>query len=92
MLKVGKIYLYSCLDYFLLLYPDKKAADFASLSIAAPYIAGYFSEKIGKPVYSCDPLEPLLVLKVERRYYQVLIGNKKGWIIKEPRIRFKEIL
>jgi len=92
-LEVGK--LYSCSEYFLLLYPDKETASagaaFATSSTRAAALAVYWSEEFGKPVNYYNPQTPLLVLSVKEQYIQVLAGDKKGWIIYQGWLNIKEI-
>ena len=98
MLEVGK--LYSCSEYFLLLYPDKEAAariDIAALSADAPpaalsAAASGWSRELGKSVSYCDPETPLLVLSVKEQYIEVLAEDKKGWIINMDWLEIKEII
>ena len=104
MLKVGK--LYSCSEYYLLLYPDKAAARhaddsaFSCSSAAARWPgsttaavdAGYWSAKLDKSVSYCNPLTPLLVLNADNRYAEVLVGDKVVWIINEDWLELKEIV
>jgi hypothetical protein len=101
MLEVGK--LYSCSEYFLMFYPDKDTAAAASAALAttatdagttAPAAAAYASAwtmELGKPVSYCYPLTPLLVLSVDKKYVEVLAGDRKGWIINEDWLEIKEI-
>ena len=94
MLEVGK--LYSCSEYFLLLYPDKDTArtDFGAAERDLRYAAAdaaYWTRELGKPVSFCDPQTPLLVLSVKEEYIQVLAGDKVGWIINEDWLEIKDI-
>ena len=96
MLEVGK--LYSCSEYFLMLYPDKETA---ALSTAAgalaagvgPAAADYWNRKLQnqKPISYCNPLTPLLVLSVKEQYIEVLAGDKRGWIIYQGWLEIKDI-
>ena len=90
-LEVGK--LYSCSEYFLLLFPDKEAAT-CTVSTAAIDAAAYASawnRKLGKPVSYCNPKTPLLVLSVKEKYIEVLAGDKRGWIINMDWLEIKDI-
>ena len=87
-LEVGK--LYSCSEYFLLLYPDKETA--AAAARAAATAAAYWSKKFDEPVSYCNPLAPLLVLSVNEKYVEVLAGDKKGWIINMDWLNIQEIV
>lgn len=100
-LKIGK--LYSCSKYFLLLYPDKKTAaaevraarEAGSAARAAAFAAAtasYWSKRLGKSVSYCNPKTPLLVLAVEEKYIEVLVGDKRGWIINIDWSDIKEIV
>jgi len=95
MIEVGK--LYSCPEYFLLLYPDKDTAAprphaaVEALDHAAA-VAAYWTRELGKPVSSCDPETPLLVLSIKEEYIEVLAGDKKGWIINMDWLELKEIV
>jgi len=106
MLEVGK--LYSCSEYFLMLYPDKETATTpdAPISYVAVAVrrkravplstvamnAASWSKTFGKPVSFCDPETPLLVLSVKEEYIQVLAGDQKGWIINEDWLEIKELI
>ena len=103
MLKVGK--LYSCSEYFLLLFPDKDTAAAAVAALwqcttpapdASPIGAAYWTRelarKLGKPVNYCNPETPLLVLSVKEQYIEVLAGDHKGWIINMDWLELKEIV
>ena len=93
MLEVGK--LYSCSKYFLLLYPDKDTAsvvDHAATSSPDGRADAYWSKKFGKSVSYCNPKTPLLVLAVEEKYVEVLVGDKKGWIINMDWLNIQEII
>jgi len=104
-LEVGK--LYSCSEYFLLLFPDKETADLSTAAdppevaaavpatAAGAAIAGaYWNRKLQnqKPVSYCNPETPLLVLSVKEEYIQVLAGDKKGWIINMDWLDIGEII
>ena len=93
MIEVGK--LYSCSEYFLMLYPDKETAAgigaaFATSSTRAAAIALYWSE-FDKPVIYCNPETPLLILSADKEYVEVLVGDKRGWIIYQDWLKIKEI-
>jgi hypothetical protein len=92
MIEVGK--LYSCSKYFLLLYPDTDSASlaFEAGKISEPFHATYYwSKQFGKSVSYCNPKTPLLVLAVEEKYVEVLVGDKRGWIINIDWLEIKEI-
>lgn len=99
-LKIGK--LYSCKAYHLLLFPDMESAERTggrsvaakrSFTHAASAEAAYWTEKFKKPVRYCDPEAPLLVLSVKKEYYvEVLVGDKRGWIIKLDTLNIEEIV
>jgi hypothetical protein len=104
MIEVGK--LYSCSEYFLMLYPDKDTAAAAVPAAAAavpaaavpvahpeavPATAAYWSKKFDKPVSYCNPLTPLLVLSVKEQYIEVLAEDKRGWIINMDWLELKKI-
>ncbi len=92
MLEVGK--LYSCSEYFLLLYPDKDTAAIAlAITATADEAAAYWNRKLQnhKPVSYCNPLTPLLVLSVKEQYIEVLAGDHRGWIIYQGWLKIKEI-
>ena len=99
-IEVGK--LYSCSEYFLMLYPDKDTAADDALHAAAgrdadaAAKAAYWSKKFDKSVSYCDPKTPLLVLSVKEQYkeqyIEVLAGDKVGWIIYPDWLVLKEIV
>ena len=102
MLEVGK--LYSCSEYFLLLFPDKDTAAAAASSVSAAIdaadpgdaarTAAFWNRKLQnqKPVSYCNPKTPLLVLSVKEKYVEVLAGDKKGWIIYQGWLNIQEIV
>jgi hypothetical protein len=89
-LEVGK--LYSCSEYFLMLYPDKDTSAELNVARYAAVPAAYWSRELGKPVSYCNPLTPLLVLSVNEKYVEVLAEDKRGWIINEDWLELKEIV
>ena len=88
-IEVGK--LYRCSEYFLLLYPDKEAADRDAPSAAVDEAAAAWSRDLGKSVGYCNPETPLLVLSVKEQYIEVLAGDKVGWTVNEDWLNIKEI-
>lgn len=106
LVKVGK--LYSCEDYFLMLYPDQEAAFTAARAgtggapppsttgaaenAAAERAAGLWSNRLGKPVLYAKKNIPLLILNNREKYVEVLVGDKKGWIIYQDWLELKEIV
>ena len=104
MLQVGK--LYSCFEHFLLLFPCQETAGRPNvLRRSAGFIwaiqtssartaaaeAAYWTRELGKSVSCCNPQTPLLVLSVKEKFYEVLAGDRKGWIIVEDWLGIKEI-
>ena len=94
MLEVGKLYV--CEEHCLMLYPDPPAASPDFWSTAPPRRerqrdASYWSNRLGKPVSYAERNIPLLVLKAEEKFYEVLSGDKKGWIIYEDWLEIREI-
>lgn len=102
MLKVGKLYI--CEEYFLMFYPDPETAAggapftaprampvHRTSAPAARNDASYWSEQFGKPVSYAEKNIPLLVLNNKVNFYEVLVGNRKGWIIYKDFLNIKEI-
>ena len=94
MLVAGKLYV--CEEYFLMLYPDKKAAAGLRLrkSCAAEdgrWHAAFWSKRVGKPVSFIEKNIPILILNNEEEYIEVLAGDQKGWIIYVDRLNLKRI-
>lgn len=94
MLQVGK--LYSCFEYFLLLFPCQETAGLPDwFAVSDPHDAAveaaYWTRELGKSVSYCNPQTSLLVLSVEEKYIEVLAGDRKGWIIVEDWLELKEI-
>jgi hypothetical protein len=87
MLEVGK--LYSCSEYFIMLYPDRETAAsaaeghmIASDEVEPPVGAvAYWSRKLEKPVIYAEKNIPLLVLNTSDEYVEVLAGDQRGWAI-----------
>lgn len=98
-LEVGKLYV--CEKFHLMFYPDPDTAGAAACSDqpssadplgGLPFaLAAFWSKRFGKPVLFLDKNIPLLVLKAEEKFYEVLAGDKKGWIICEDWLEIKEI-
>ena len=88
MLEIGK--LYSCEEYFLMLYPDKDTAVEADEPTAA-FLAAYWTRRLGKPVSYLEKSTPILVLNMEKNFVEVLGGDRKGWIIIKDFLNIKEI-
>jgi hypothetical protein len=94
-IEVGKRY--SCSEYFLMFYPDKDTAAAyhgvcaEDARAAAVAVAAYWTRELGKPVSYCNPKTPLLVLSVDKKYVEVLAGDRKGWIINENWFELKKI-
>lgn len=104
MLEVGK--LYTCEKFHLLLYPDPDIAAVAAGSGGGPAPAApnggnpatyatFWSNRLGKPVFYLEKNIPLLILKAEvkaeEKFYEVLAGDRKGWIIYRDWLPLKEI-
>ena len=97
MLEVGKLYV--CEEYHLLLFPDQETADVRSALEAggrsaldaAAASAAYWSKRFGKPISYADKNIPLLVLNNKEEYVEVLVEDKKGWIIFKDWLNLKEI-
>ena len=93
-LEVGK--LYSCSEYFIMLYPDRETAASAAGYAAAGYAAAaraaaYWSRKLEKPVIYAEKNIPLLVLNTSDEYVEVLAGDQRGWAICPDWLNIKEI-
>jgi hypothetical protein len=43
--------------------------------------ANYWARRVSSKVMFSDPNEPILVLKKEEKFWNVIIGEKIGWII-----------
>lgn len=101
MLEIGK--LYSCEEYYLMLFPDKttvagavrSGADVAVegfyVEAAAGSVSAYWSKRFGKPVDYAKKNIPILVLNREGEYIEVLAGDRKGWIVLKDWLKIKEI-
>jgi hypothetical protein len=101
MLEVGK--LYSCSEFYLLLYPDQETAfgvldhqpcaysEFAGSRRLAE-AASYWSALFDKPVGYCNPETPFLVLSVKETRAQVLTGDGIGWIVNRDWLVIEEIV
>ena len=102
-LKVDKLYF--CEDQYLFLYPDQNSAEASDAILpvdgrfcaaVATAIAGreaaYYSKKFGKSISFIDKAVVLLILNnVEDKYYEVLAGDKKGWILYRDWLNIKEV-
>ena len=91
MLEVGK--LYHCEEYHLMLYPDPDtAAEAATAAAGTTTAAAYWSNRLGKPISCVDKNIPILVLNSKEKFYEVLVEDKKGWIIFKDWLNIKEIV
>jgi hypothetical protein len=98
-LEVGK--LYSCSEYFLLLYPDKETAAIAVINgcsaVASDEVeppvgaVAYWTRELGKPVIYAEKNISLLVLNTEGEYVEVLAGDQRGWAICPDWLELKDI-
>ena len=94
-LEVGKLYV--CEKYHMMLCPDQETAAAAVAECAAVFVtisssaATFWSNRLGKPVLFSAKNIPLLVLHNKEEYIEVLIGDKKGWIIYADCLKIKEI-
>lgn len=93
MLKVGK--LYSCSKYFLLLTNANDAR--RTHRATSPHnveALRYWIRELGNPVSLYEPLTPLLVLSMTKKktYIEVLVGDKRGWLVNDGWLEFKEIV
>ena len=103
-LEVGKLYI--CEEYFLLLYPDQEASAAAAHYHAAARTSAaaadeevhsaagqstYWTRKLGKSVLYAKKNIPILVLNSKEKFYEVLAGDRKGWIIYQDWLELKEI-
>ena len=100
-LEVGK--LYTCEKFHLMFYPDPEAALAAERTNtpfypAAPNggnpatFANFWSNRLGKPVLLLEKNVLLLVLDSKEKFYEVLVEDKKGWIIYRDFLNIKEIV
>jgi hypothetical protein len=53
--------------------------------------AAYWSIRLGKPVLYTEKNIPILVLNSKEKFYEVLAGDRKGWIIYQDWLELKEI-
>ena len=96
MLEVGK--LYSCSKWCLILYIDRKSLPEDlhpdALHPAAPVsaIIAHMCITLNATISYVDINIPFLVLSTGRREcYEVLVGDKRGWIIYKDWLNIKEI-
>lgn len=95
MFEVGK--LYTCEKFHLLFYPDPDTAAAAAAehahvaAAAAGAAAAFWSNRLGKFVFYVDKNTPILILNNKEEYIEVLVGEKKGWIIYRDWLNLKEI-
>lgn len=85
-------------------YTDPKTAAIAAAAAAAiaaaarnaastfPAPDAFWSNRLGKPVFYIEKNIPLLVLNSKEKFYEVLAGDRKGWIIYEDWLNIKEIV
>ena len=101
MLEVGT--LYNC-KYYLMLYPELESARLAQTlekhghacaahmyPAASTAWATYWTNELGKPVGCVVGRTPILALRIEENFHQVLTGDRIGWIIYHDWLNFEEI-
>lgn len=102
MLEAGKLYLS---DHCLLLYSSLGDANFAHTHVfsgpqistsclttyQAEVIADHWTKRLRKPVSYVDKRFPILVLKTVDKLHEVLVEDRKGWIIQQYWVRFEEL-
>jgi len=64
----------------------------SSFVAEAKFATQYWTKRLGgtKVIYS-NPKEPIFVVSREDKYWNVIIGEKIGWIIAEEWLELKEI-
>ena len=88
-MQIGKFYMSD--QHHLCLYPDKKSA--VEVEEESGYNHPYFwSQKLGKPVDYIKKCVPFLVLHKDRTIVEVLVGERKGFILYRKWIIFKELI
>jgi hypothetical protein len=89
MIQIGN--LYSCSEFYILLYPNKNTAeafDFAATARAPIWISG-----LSQPISYIAKNIPFLFLALSRdeKHIQVLMSDRKGWIINADYLNLKKI-
>jgi hypothetical protein len=91
-----------CKDYFLLFYETREdalaatAADSGrcgstSWSRAAAAEANYWSKELNSRVTFSNPGEPIFVIRKDEEYWNVIIGERIGWIIVKDWLEIKPL-
>jgi hypothetical protein len=106
MFKVGKLYICEEYFLLLYPDPETAAAARTSWLAAGTLAPGergaiiehsaagqstYWSRKLGKSVLYAKKNIPILVLNSKDKFYEVLAGDRKGWIIYQDWLGIKEI-
>jgi len=55
------------------------------------FFVNWWKKELGKLLRFCDPRTPFLVLSAEDNIVEVLLGDKRHWIINEDWIELEEI-
>ena len=84
-MEVGK--LYAC-DLNLMLYPDKETAHFLTEPMSN---TEYAARRSGRDYNYVECGVPILVLGRDGKFYEVLAGDRKGWIRYKRWLELKEI-
>ena len=82
---------YICEKYYLLIYETKENA-VAAPSMAAAAWPEYWSKELNSRVSFSNPNEPIFLVKNEGKYWNVIIGERGGWIIVEDWLRLKALV
>lgn len=102
-MKVGKIYMSD--QQHLCLYPDRESAvEVEEVGCGDPYRCGatslacteisafFWSRKLGKPVHCIKICVSFLVLHKDRSIVEVLVGERKGFILYRKWMILKEVI
>lgn len=65
-------------------------AAYATADHLAAEHAAYWTRRLGRPVSCVAKQIPILVLRAEENFHEVLVGDRMGWIIYHDWIEFEE--
>jgi hypothetical protein len=87
---------YACPRFYLLVYETREAAscgEHMTVGDITPTTAtNYLSTKTNSKVTYSKPGEPIFKIKEDGKYWNVIIGEKVGWIIVASWLEIKELI
>jgi hypothetical protein len=90
---------YMCEKYYIFIFDtkynaivtSKNSAGGSATPRAAIHAAAYWSKELNSRVTYSDPGEPIFVLKKDGEFWNVIVGEKIGWIVVVNWMKIKQL-